>query len=454
MQRAEQGGPPNGARPSRFWAAWRGLGACSGAPPLPQSNQGALFEPKEVLMLVKVKASQLQVGMRVVEFCGAWIENPFWSSNVLLKTAADVEKLQSSGVEEVVIDTSQGVALEAADDPVALGGAGEPTASQDALEGGASKGWVPKMVPLEQEAARAVKICELAKDQVRQMFSDARMGRALDAAGARSLVEEISNSITRNPSALISVARLKTKDQYTYMHSVAVCALMVALARQLGFDDQDAKAAGLAGLVHDIGKLAVPLEILNKPGALSAVEFATIKSHPAAGHAILSKAPDMPASALDVCLHHHEKFDGTGYPKGLKGEEISLLARMGAVCDVYDAVTSERPYKRGWSPAEAIGRMAEWSGKHFDERVFKAFVKSVGIYPTGSLVRLESQRLAVVCEQGASLLQPVVRAFYSTRSQTRFVPERIDLAKSRDKIASREEAKDWGFDDLDALWRD
>ena len=397
-------------------------------------------------MLLKVKTSEVRVGMRVVEFCGAWVENPFWSSQVVLRSESDVQKLKDSGVQEVVVETQEPQEPQEAPRQDAIAQALPPSAPPCAPK--------PKAAPLDKEAAKAAKICEQARDQVRQMFSDARMGRALDANGAQELVEEISNSVARNSSAIISVARLKTKDQYTYLHSVAVCALMVALARQLGFDEEGVRRAGLAGLVHDIGKLAVPLEILNKPGALSGEEFAMVKGHPSAGHAILARSQEMPLEALDVCLHHHEKFDGTGYPKGLKGEQISLLARMGAVCDVYDAITSDRPYKRGWSPAEAIGRMAEWSGKHFDDRVFKAFVKSVGIYPTGSLVRLESQRLAVVCEQGASLLNPVVRVFYSTKAQMRIPPERLDLAKSREKIASREDPREWGFEDLDSLWRD
>jgi len=159
--------------------------------------------------------------------------------------------------------------------------------------------------------------------------------------------------------------------------------------------------------------------------------------------------------ALDVCLHHHEKTDGSGYPKGLKDEEISLFAKMGAVCDVYDAITSNRPYKNGWDPAESLRKMAEWANGHFDHKVFQAFVKSLGIYPIGSLVRLQSGRLGVVVEQSAkSLTTPLVKVFFSTKSNLRIPPEVIDLSAPTcsDRIAGREDPAKWKFPDLDELW--
>ena len=253
-------------------------------------------------------------------------------------------------------------------------------------------------------------------------------------------VEEISDSVLRHPNALISLARLKTSDEYTYMHSVAVCALMIALARQLGLPERQVREAGEAGLLHDIGKMAIPDAILNKPGKLTDGEFDTMRSHPEKGAQMLLDCGQISALVLDVCLHHHEKYDGSGYPHRLSGEQISLFARMGAVCDVYDAITSDRPYKKGWDPAESIRKMAEWKG-HFDPQVFQAFVKSVGIYPVGALVRLESGRLGVVMEQNdKSLLMPRVKVFFSARSRLPIPQEVVDLAKlvGRDKIVGRE----------------
>ena len=267
-------------------------------------------------------------------------------------------------------------------------------------------------------------------------------------ASAGELVDEISSSVQRNPGALISLARLKTADDYTYMHSVAVCALMVSLARQLGQDETSTRELGLAGLLHDLGKAMMPPEVLNKPGKLTDDEFAIMRTHPGEGHRLLVEGNAVGAIVLDVCRHHHEKVDGSGYPDHLKGEQISLHAKMGAVCDVYDAITSNRPYKAGWDPAESIRKMTEWSKGHFDERVFQAFVRSIGIYPVGSLVKLDSGRLGVIVEQSEkSLLMPVVKVFFSTKAQTYIKPELIDLSKpgAMDRIASREDAAKWGL---------
>lgn len=278
------------------------------------------------------------------------------------------------------------------------------------------------------------------------------MGRAIEAEAAAPLVEEISNSILRNPGALISLARLKTADDYTFMHSVAVCALMIALARQLGLDEKQTHEAGMAGLLHDLGKAMIPIEVLNKPGKLTDAEFELVKTHQAEGYKLLLAGNGVGAMTIDVCLHHHEKIDGSGYPKRLNGETMSLFAKMGAVCDVYDAITSNRPYKAGWDPAESIKRMAEWKG-HFDTQVFQAFVKSLGIYPIGSLLRLESGKLGVVTEQGEqSLLTPKIKVFFSTKSQAYIPPEVIDLARSAEKIAGREDAAKWGITDIDRYW--
>jgi putative nucleotidyltransferase with HDIG domain len=287
------------------------------------------------------------------------------------------------------------------------------------------------------------------------MFQEVRMGKAISSEAAGELVDEISSSVMRNPGALISLARLKTADDYTYMHSVAVCALMVALAGKLGLDEKQTREAGMSGLLHDLGKAMMPMEVLNKPGKLSDEEFRIIKSHPEEGHRMLLEGGTIGAVPLDVCLHHHEKVDGSGYPHRLKADQISHFAKMGAVCDVYDAITSNRPYKAGWDPAESIRKMTEWTNGHFDARIFQAFVKSIGIYPVGSLVRLSSGRLAVVIEQSEhSLLTPRIKVFFSTKAMTYIPPEVIDLARPgvSEKVVAREDAQKWGIQNLEKLW--
>jgi HD-GYP domain-containing protein (c-di-GMP phosphodiesterase class II) len=199
-----------------------------------------------------------------------------------------------------------------------------------------------------------------------------------------------------------------------------------------------------------LGKAVMPMNVLNKPGKLTEAEFAIIK-----GHRLLRGSSNVDPAALDVCLHHHEKTDGSGYPKGLKDTEISRFAKMGAICDVYDAITSNRPHKAVWDPAESLRKMAEWTQGHFDPNIFQAFVKSLGIYPIGSLVRLGSGRIGIVVEQSAkSLLALQIKVFFSTKANARIRPEVIDLSVSGcpEKIAAREDPAQWNFPDLNALW--
>ena len=405
-------------------------------------------------MLKKISTQQLRVGMFIHEVCGSWMDHPFWRGSFKVSDARQIAQL--SGVSEVIIDISKGLDVEDARvevvDDVEVGS--EQDRAEPSPEADPDDAPSVQQCSLQQEVQRAGRVIAQSRAAMRSMFQDVRMGKAVDTEHCLPLVQEISDSVERNPGAIISLARLKTSDDYTFMHSVAVCALMVSLARQLHLSPDECREAGLAGLVHDIGKAMMPLEVLNKPGALTAEEFAIMKSHPEEGLKLLVEGKGVGPTALDVCLHHHEKVNGKGYPHGLKGDEISLFAKMGAVCDVYDAITSNRPYKAGWDPADSITKMAAWSKEgHFDERIFQAFVKSIGIYPTGSLVKLQSGRLAVVVEQGtSSLLNPVVKVFFSTKANQTITPELLDLSKSVDQIVSRESPSAWGFRNLDQLW--
>lgn len=420
-------------------------------------------------MLKRIDVKHLTLGMYLHEFCGSWMEHPFWRTKFVLTDPNDLVLIQATAIREVWIDVSRGK-------DVTTGTASLSRAEVDAridtdfsrledLPPLVAQPPAPAPPPppanhrlpasMQSELRRAASICGEAKQAVVSMFNEARMGKAVDSASANSLVEEISDSVLRNPGALISLARLKTADDYTYMHSVAVCALMVALARQIGLSDDHTRSAGMAGLLHDMGKAAIPMSVLNKPGKLTDEEFALVKNHPVEGWKLLKEGGGVNDAVLDACLHHHEKIDGTGYPDKLKGDKISLIAKMAAICDVYDAITSDRPYKRGWDPSESIRRMAEWSSDHFDPRLFQAFVKSIGIYPVGSLVRLSSGRIGVVTEQAPqSLVTPRVKVFFSTKSDMRIPPELVDLSAPgcQEKIAGREDPDRWRFPDLNELW--
>ena len=405
-------------------------------------------------MLQKISIQDLRLGMHLHELCGTWLDHPFWRCKFVLADAADLAKLRTSGVKECWIDDSKGLGMLPAPAP--------PTPRPRPPEA-----VVPRIVPqpvkpepatrvsMVEELARAALLIKQSRAAVTAMFAEARMGRMSNAEQTNEMVAEIAASVWRNPEAMVSLARLKTHDDYSYMHSVAVCALMVSLSRQLGHEEAQARQAGKAGLLHDIGKAFMPLELLNKPGKLTAAEYTLIKQHPQRGHGLLLQA-NASAMTLDVCLHHHERCDGQGYPFGLSGAALTLPARMGAVCDVYDAITSNRPYKAGWDPAESIAHMADVTKKgQFDPVVFRAFVTGLGIYPTGSMVRLRSGRLAVVVEQNpAGLASPKVKVFFSTKSQMPVVLEVIDLNQPgcTELITGRESNSSWNFKHLDELW--
>lgn len=375
-----------------------------------------------------------------------WLKHPFWRSRFLIENPATLREVQESGIKHCLIDVSKGQDVPAE----------KPRESTPGTTAKVERLPTPKRarVPMAQELQEAARLRARSGEAMRRLFSDVRLGTAIEPSVCAPLVDGVMESINRHPDALLSLARLKTADEYTYMHSVAVCALMVALGRQLGLNDEQCREAGMAGMLHDLGKAAMPQDILNKPGKLTPEEFDIIKQHAMRGYEMLLEGANVSEGVLDVCRHHHERWDGTGYPDGLAGENIPLLARMGAVCDVYDAVTSDRPYKAGWDPAHSLSQMATWKG-HFDTTVFQSLVKSVGIYPTGSLVRMRSGRLAVVLEQNISALtKPRVKIFFSTKAGLPLEPHILDLAASHttDHIEAREPLENWNFPYLTELW--
>lgn len=408
-------------------------------------------------MLKKIDVQDVRLGMHLHAMCGAWLEHPFWKTKFVLRDPEDLRKLRASSVREVWIDVSKGLDISVPEPtgvaPRRDGRAAAPAPSVPA-RGAEPAAPAPAADTLAGELQRATALVNQSRQALSSMFAEARMGNALDTEKCLPLVDEIASSVWRNPGAFVSLARLKTHDDYTYMHSMAVCALMIALGRQLGLDEAQAREIGLAGMLHDMGKAAMPLEVLNKPGKLTDAEYEIMKGHPRAGAEMLAEGKAVGEITLDVCLHHHERPDGKGYPDGLCGDVLTRVARMGAVCDVYDAITSNRPYKSGWDPAESIAKMASWQGQ-FDADIFQAFVKSLGIYPIGSLVRMRSGKLGVVVEQGErSLVAPKVKLFFSTRSNMPIAVELVDLAAPgcHDAIAGRESNAQWKFPHLDELW--
>jgi putative nucleotidyltransferase with HDIG domain len=394
------------------------------------------------MSLKLIPVVQVTKGMYLKGFEGSWLDHDLWKTRFVIEDDATLERVRTCGAQEVWIDVSRGI-----DVPDAPAGAAPPT-PEPAPAG------VARAASLDTELRSAAVIRARSRALMVGLYAEARMGNSIDTARCAPLVDEVVESINRNSDALVSLMRLKLADDYTYLHSVAVCALMVSLGRQGGMSDEECREAGMAGLLHDIGKVAMPSEVLNKPGKLTDAEYEVMRQHPARGWELLRQAQITSEAVLDVARHHHERVDGKGYPDGLSGEALSRVARMGAICDVYDAVTSNRVYKPAWDPAEAIAQMASWKG-HFDPDLLKSFIRAVGIYPTGSLVRLQSGKLAVVLEQNPQrLTAPKVKVVFSARSGMPVLPEVRDLADPavHDRIEGRESPDKWPIGNLNSLW--
>lgn len=410
-------------------------------------------------MLFRVTPDGAQIGMFVHAFEGRWIDHPFWRSRFLIETADQLARIRGSGVDALVIDRSKSrVALEAATGAVAIERRSGPLRAvaverRSPYAPGALRARAPAPVSYAQEKRRAERLIGKSKQAVMDMFDTARLGRAVEAKKLAPLARSIGQSIERHSRALLGLVRLKAKDEYTYLHSVAVCALMINFARHLKLDEEEVQALGVAGLLHDVGKIAIADAVLLKSGKLDARERAMVEGHPAAGHALLAQSADIPAAALEVALRHHEKMDGSGYPGGLSGEQLSLHARIGAICDVYDAVTSDRPYKAAWMPCEALAAMRSWPG-HFDPDLLDRFADSLGLWPPGTLVRISDGHLGIVLGSGGANGEAMaVRIFFDCDTLTEIVPYDHEFAPTaRDpRVTGRDSPAFWRFDDWDAM---
>ncbi|MCC2973076.1 HD-GYP domain-containing protein [Massilia sp. IC2-476] len=400
-------------------------------------------------MLKKVDASQLKIGMYIHDLDCSWMDHPFVRARFLLTTDEEIHKIRTAKIRAVVIDCSKGMDV---DDAPTLAQAEAATEAE--VTAIAAKPIVITRVSLGEELARAANIRKQAAGLVRTVMADARLGKAVELEKVGPVVESVTESILRNSGALLGLLRIKNKDDYTFLHSVSVCALLVAFCRSRNMDEDTIYQAGLGGLLHDTGKALVPDAILNKQGRLTDEEFDIIKRHPKDGYDILVKTPEIGPIPLDITLHHHERRDGSGYPDKQGEGTISELAQMAAIVDVYDAITSDRCYHKGMPAAEALRKIYEWSKFHFNPTLAQEFMRCVGIYPVGTLVLLESGRLGVVIEpHETSLLTPKVNVFFSTKNQTYIKPQTLDLSKALgfgggDKILRHESAEKWNVNPL------
>lgn len=395
-------------------------------------------------MIKKIGIDQLKPGMFIHDLNCGWLDHPFLKNRFPVTKGETVEKIRTLGVREVYIDTAKGA------DVVSAPTKQEVSAELERrmLEIAQKKNDKPIVVDVAEEGPRAKRMHSEANRIVRNLMDNVRLGQQIEVDRLEPLVENMVDSIFRNQDALLPLARLKNHDNYTFEHSVSVCALMVAFSRGMKLAREVVKEIAMGALLHDVGKARVPDAILNKPAKLTDDEFAKMKSHVVQSVILLQHTPGISETALQVAGQHHERYDGTGYPNRLKAEGISLYGQMAAVVDVYDAISSDRIYHKGMPPTLALRKLLEWSEHHFDPALVQGFIRAIGIYPSGTLVRLASGRLGVVFEQNeGNLLEPVVRVFYHATRQHYIPPEMVDLARTtQDHIVGFESYEKWNID--------
>ena len=349
-------------------------------------------------MLRKVQVAELAVGMYVMDTGLSWLEYPYlYSREGVIENAGTLREIVEAGYEEAFVDTEKGAfgsARAALDSRLAAPLGAAATASGDApapRTSGAppAPGKSGEQIPLAQGLAEAKTLYRDCLAIARDVLREVRNGGEVNVAASETLIDDVITSAVHNRDALVALAKLRVHDAYTFTHGVNVAVLAVAFGAALGISPQGLKQLGLAGLFHDLGKTGVPDAILNKPGPLSAQEFERIREHPAHGCRLLA-GRGLPEAVLRGVGEHHEKADGSGYPRGLVGEDIHPFGRVLGVADVFDALTSRRSYKEAMLPTRALGVLYGMRGRDFPAQLVERFIKFLGPYPVGSFVRLAS----------------------------------------------------------------
>ncbi|MDP2848585.1 MAG: HD-GYP domain-containing protein [Humidesulfovibrio sp.] len=333
-------------------------------------------------MQQRIKRSALKPGMYVVSHGLGTFDDPLVRVDKPLLTPADIAALVPADVEDVTVDTSISISLLGQVRPVG----------------------VPITTSIGDELPIARRLYADALVHVKSFVDDVRKGTDIDYRKATPLVENFIESVFRNENAAVTLFKLRDFDEYTYTHSLNVSLLAVLLGKHLGIDKPTLLKLGLAGMYHDVGKARIPEAVLNKPGKLTEAEFNTMKAHPLEGYKVMVNQPDLDPEILRAVVEHHERFDGTGYPRGLTGEQIGRFSRIISVVDVYDALTSKRVYKGAMAPAKALGMMYQWRDKDFPPSAIESFIRCIGVFPVGSFVRLSGGEYGIVA--GVNPLKP------------------------------------------------
>ncbi|WP_250890221.1 HD-GYP domain-containing protein [Sphingobium nicotianae] len=407
---------------------------------------------------------------------GNWLKHPFWRTKFLLTDEQILADLRASDVDGVYIDVEKGEDVGARSGEPARrrplisgdsGGSGISIVDRARLDRlhaqpisrppmGNAVAFDPRSTtPLSvaREVGHAKAVVAKASRVLAGVFEQARLGKAISKGQVEPVIEDLFASIQRNPHAFNGLMRIRRENTSLYAHGLAVSALMIALGRQMGLPPDHVKEAGMAGLLMDVGMGHLPIDVSTILDDLSDAEREIVQTHTTLGYEFLNMGGELSEEVARVCLEHHERFDGSGYPNQLVGDEIGLFGRMAAICDVYDSMTSDRPHRPRIDPNAALAIMRGMEGQ-FDEDLLDQFIESVGVYPIGSVVRLTNGRLALVVDQNVDdYTRPRVWSFYDIGSRRVIKPEDLDLrlCKGRVEIVCSDDAAGFEIENFPAI---
>jgi len=340
---------------------------------------------------IQIPVSDLRVGMFVSKLDKDWLDTPFIMQGFLIEEPQDIE-IVAEFCEYVWVDTEYAQKLSRHSS--SPGTARQARPSDDIFQPSCS---------IQEEHRKTYKTFQQARSLTKSMLDDIRLGGALDGTQARKTVSDCVQSVIRHPDALLWMAKIRSEREYTAEHCLNVCILAIAFGRQLGMDENELHNLGMCGLLHDVGKVRVPQEIVDKPASLTDKEMRLMKAHTVHGRNLLLSGSNIYNGAIDVAYSHHERIDGTGYPRKLPGSGISSYSRIISIVDAYDAMTASRCYAAAKTSTEALKIIYNVRGKQFDEALSIKFIETIGLYPAGSIVELYSGDVGIVIESNPRL---------------------------------------------------
>ncbi|MDO8946061.1 MAG: HD-GYP domain-containing protein [Desulfocapsaceae bacterium] len=388
-------------------------------------------------MIKKVKVEDLKIGVYIHDFNCNGNDGLIYIDQNLFKNENVIDILKSWNIREVYIDTEKGLDVNSLKAPSKAG--------RETAESGQMRKVERPQVPLAQELQSAKHVTQDAIQFMQRMNQQVIEGKLPDVHSSYDLANRMYESINRNRDALLLLTRMRTKDEYTLYHSINVSSLVINMCNYCQVSESQTLDLAVGALFHDIGKAVVPQGILTKPARLTQEEYSEMQLHVEHSAKLLSQVKGLPLECYDIALHHHERYDGNGYPHGLKKNEISYAAQLTGVCDVYDAITSDRCYKLGMDAVVGLTEIYEGSGISFSKEITYDFIQSVGIYPVGTTVVLANGKSGVVVSSTEDMMRPIVQVIYDEKKKERIQPLKIDLSKTEDVIVSYGDPKKFGF---------